>query len=454
MRNRILNKAGHFTIGAVSGALVSLALLFVISTLNDDQTDPTSATDQFIDDSYNESGIPNSLLSSPDGTSNVSVVSAHEHPEIAWEALVGKGSDIAQIESLLRVAQIWIEKDGIEVIDRFSGTLIDTTVREAIIASILQDIALADPKIALQQALELKGASRNFAVQVIIEVWATVDPQGALAAVSLLESDRDQRTLQEGILKVWANVDPQRLLSAVESLPGDLRMLGFEVALMAIANNTPEKAIKLMENLIDRRLIAQLSKEIATHWSKQDAHAALDWVLTMDFPTNVIQAEALKVVLASLTKEDPELAFQTARDQPIVLKGEFYRGLEVTVIQQLVESDIDAAAEMLAQVRSEGLTVAHAFDEVGRAYIRNGEIDKALELGERLSESGRQIYNGRMMYQWARSEPEALFSALDRLPNDLMRQQAVRGLIRHNPETNALSDEQLEQMATTCLQDE
>lgn len=454
MIDRRLNKAGHFTIGAVSGAFVSLALIFVISILNDGQTDPTSATDQLMDDSYNESGNPNSLLPGQDGNSSVSVDSAHEHPEIAWKALVGKGSDIAQIESLLRVAQTWIEKDGIEVIDRFSATLLDTTVREAIIASILQDIAFADPRIAMQQALELKGASRNFAVQEIIEVWATVDPQEALAAVSLLDSVPDQSTLQEGILEVWANVDPRGLLSAVESLPEDLRMLGFEVALMAIAKNTPEEAIKLMEDLTDRRLIALLSKEIATHWSKQDAHAALDWVLTMEFPTNIIQAEALMAVLASLTKEDPELAFQTARDQPIVLKGEFYRGLEVTVIQQLVESDIDAAAEMLAQVRSEGLTVAHAFDEVGRAYIRKGEIDQAFELGERLSERGRQIYNGRMMYQWARSEPEALFAALDRLPNDLMRQQAARGLIRHNPETNALSDEQLEQMATTYLQEE
>ena len=141
------------------------------------------------------------------------------------------------------------------------------------------------------------------------------------------------------------------------------------------------------------------------------------------------------------------MAFQTARDQPIVLRGQHYRGLEVTVIQQLVEHDIDAAMEMLAQIRNEGLTVAHAYSEVGRAFIRNGEFDRALKLGERLSERGQRNYNGALMYQWALTEPESLFSAIEGLPNDLIREQAARGLMRYNPETYALSDEQLQQIA-------
>ncbi len=448
MADRNLHKASLVTIGAVLGAVIALALIFVISILTNVQTDPSSANDQSKDTPLDESDSSGAFLSGPDGTPKVSMASPREDLEAAWEALTSNQSNIAQIESLLKVAQIWIEKDGIEVIDQISATLTDTTVRDAVIASVIQSVVLADPQAALQQALELKGASRQFALQAIIEVWATADPQAALASVSILESRTDRKTLQERVLRVWASVDPQELFNAVESLPENVRMLGLEVALIAISRKLPEEAVKLMADLTDRDLIDKLSKEIATHWSQKDAHTALEWVLTNEFPTDVIQAEALMIVLANLTEKDPEFAFQTARDQPIVLRGQYYRGLEVTVIQHLVESDIDAAQEMLAQIRNEGLTVAHAYSEVGRAYIRNGEFDQALKLGERLSERGQRIYNGSLMYQWALSDPESLFSALEGLPNELVKEQAARGLMRYNPETYALSDRQLEKVAT------
>ena len=441
MADRKLHKASLVTIGAVLGAVVALALIFVISILKGVQTHP--ANDTFL----NEPDSSNALLSGPDGITKVSVASAREDPEIAWKVLTSNQSNIAHFESLLKVAQIWIEEGGISAIDQISASLSDSTVRDAIVVSVLQNVVLADPQSALQQALELKGASRGLALQAIIEVWATDDPQAALASVSILESRSDRKTLQESILRVWANVDPQGLLSTVESLPENLRMFGLEVALIALSKEMPEEAVRLIADLTDRDLLDKLSKEIAAHWSKQDPRAALEWVLANEFPTNVIQAEALMIVLGNLTKVDPDLAFQTARDQPIILRGQYYRGLEVTVIQQLVEHDIDAAMEMLAQIRNEGLTVAHAYSEVGRAFIRNGEFDKALKLGERLSERGQRNYNGALMYQWALTEPDSLFSAIEGLPNDLIREQAARGLMRYNPETYALSDEELQQIA-------
>lgn len=448
MADRNLHKAGLVTIGAVLGAVVALALIFVIFILKGVQTDPSNEIDQSSEALLNASDSTNPLLSSADGSPNISVASAIRHPEAAWEVLVRSGSGVSQLETLLKVAQFWIEKDGIQVIDQIGATLSDPTVREAVIASVLQSVTSTDPQMALQQALGLEGVSRQLALQTIIEVWATTDPQAALAGVSVLESRSDRKTLQETILRVWANTSPHGLLEAVESLPENLRKLGLEEALLVISRDTPEEAVRLIADLTDRELVDKLSKEIATYWSEQDPRAALDWVLNNHFPTNVIQAEALMIVLGNLTKEDPDLAFQTARDQPIVLRGQYYRGLEVTVIQQLVEHDIDAAMEMLAQIRNEGLTVAHAYSEVGRAFIRNGEFDRALKLGERLSERGQRNYNGALMYQWAMTEPESLFSAIEGLPNDLTREQAARGLMRYNPETYALSEEQLQHIAT------
>ena len=303
MTDRKLHKASLVTIGAVLGAVVALALIFVISILKGVQTDPTNESDQASEALLNASDSSNPLLSAADGSSNISVASATKHPEAAWEVLVRNGSGISQLETLLRVAQFWVEKDGIQVIDQIGATLSDTTVREAVIASVLQRVATTDPQMALQQALKLKGASRRLALQAIIEIWATTDPQAALAGVSNLESRSDRTTLQETILRVWANISPQGLLEAVESLPENLRKLGLEEALLVISRDTPEEAVRLMADLTDRELVDKLSKEIATYWSEQDPRAALDWVLNNDFPTNVIQAEALMIVLSISPKK-------------------------------------------------------------------------------------------------------------------------------------------------------
>lgn len=443
-----LHAAGLVVIGAVVGSIVTLIVVLVVSPWVSGNGQLSRAGNQSASTVLNNPSGSGTLGQGSDGPLQSSVASRYEELETEWEALVNGQSNIAQIEILLQHAQTWLDQDGIKVIDQISRTLSDTTVHDAVIASVLQDIAQSDPQTALQQALDLKGVARQFALQTIIEIWATTDPQAALAGVSILESRTDQQALQESVLSVWARVDPRGLLDAIEALPIELQALGTEMALLAISKEAPQEAIQLMADLTDKDLIDKLSKEIALHWSEQDAHAALDWVLASEFPTNVIQAEALMIVLANLASEDPELAFQTAREQPIVLRGQFYRGLEVTVIQHLVETDIDAAKAMLSQIRNEGLTVAHAYSEVGRAYIRNGEFDQALKLGERLSERGQRNYYGSLMYQWALSNPESLFAALEGLPSDQMKKQAARGLVRYNPETYALSDEQMEQVGT------
>lgn len=448
LNKRGFHAAGLVAIGAVVGSIATLAVALSVSALIGSTPQPSLAGNQSGSTLLGDPASSRTLDQVPDVPMQSSTASAYESLDDKWEALVAGQSNIAQIEMLLRHAQIRLEKDGIKVIDQFSQTLTDTTVHDAVIAYALQDIAQTDPKTALQQALELRGPAREFVLQTIVEIWASADPQSALAGVSNLESWTERQALQESVLRVWANVDPRGLLDGIELLPEDLRQLGMEQALLAISRESPREAIELMADSSDRDLIDKLSKEIATHWSEQDPHAALDWVLTNEFPTNVIQAEALMIVLANLASEDPELAFSTARGQPIVLRGQFYRGLEVTVIQNLVETDIDAAKAMLSQIRNEGLTVAHAYSEVGRAYVRNGEFDQALKLGERLSERGQRNYYGSLMYQWAQSDPESLFAALEGLPSDQMRDQAARGLVRYNSETYALNDEQLQHLQT------
>lgn len=375
--------------------------------------------------------------------------SANEDPAAAWSQIVFDGQpNMSQTEFLINVATEWIFQDGIAVIDQISESLKVKVVRDTVITSALHQIAQHDPKAALLEAIKLTSNSRELVLRTIAEVWAKIDPETALASIETMESGETLTLLQKSVLEAWAVDDPTGLLEVLSTIPEHLQGLGKEKALLAIAQEDTETAVSYLSDLEDDHLRMKLAKEIATYWSEQDPHAALDWVLQENFTTNVQQAETLMIVLASLATKDPELAFQTARDQPIVLRGEYYRGMEVTVIQQLVETNIDQALAMLSGIRSTGLTQAHAYSEVGRAMIRDGQYDRALKLGERLSERGRRNYNGSLMYQWAMSNPETLFENLDKLPSDKLKDQAARGLVRYNQETKALNSKQMEHVAS------
>ena len=369
---------------------------------------------------------------------------ALENPESAWNRLVQDSQpDLAQTEVLIRIAGEWLTQSGISVIDHISESLSDEVVRDAVVASVLHVVAAKNPHAALLEAVNLKGSSRELALRTIAEVWAARDPQVALANIASIESGNTLRQLQETMLKTWATHDPYELLDSLELLPENLRTLAKEAAMLAIAQTSPPAAIAFLAELEDRDLRDKLAKEIATHWSELDPHAALNWALEDHFSTDVQQAEVLMIVLAKLTLADPDLAFRTARDQPVVLRGQYYRGMEVTVLQHLVETDIDKALAMLPEIRSEGLTLTHAYSEVGRALMRDGQFDRALKLGEQLDERRRRNYNGSVMYQWALAEPEALVESLEGLPSDQLKEQAAKGLMRFNSETKALDDEQM-----------
>lgn len=370
---------------------------------------------------------------------------AIDDPESAWNSFVNdEFSDLSQTEHLIEVAEIWINQEGIGVIDRISESLSTSAVRDAVVISVLHNITPNDPASAFRQALSLKSSSRELALTTIAEIWSASSPTEALMAVMAVEKDSERELLQQTVLQAWAAVDPNALLDAIEQLPEAIRALATEAAMFAIARISPDQAKKFLADVTDREVRDQLAKEIATYWSESDVASALDWALNDEFATDVLQAEVLMIVLADLATKDPDLAFETARQQPVVLRGQYYRGLEVTVIEHLVETNIDKAYALLSDIRSEGLTIPHAYSEVGRAMVRNGDIDKALKLGERLSGRSRSNYNGSLMYQWALVNPETLLDSIEGLPTDELKLQAVRGLNRFNPQTKALSDEQLE----------
>ena len=374
--------------------------------------------------------------------SSATVASSGGDPRDAWNALVNDSyEDIAQIGSLVQIAQSLVQQNGMEALDWIRNSLIDDTVLEATVRSVLHHVALSDPQSAFRQAQSLTRDSQDVALPTIVEMWARSNPLVAMDTLSNLKNATQRNRLQTTLFRAWADNDPQNLFDNLERLPEAIRSKAEQQAMLAVARTAPSDAVAYLADLPAGDRQRDLALEIAEHWSNLDVYAALDWVLSDQITSESTRRRALTEVLRNLVDVDPTLAFQTALKQEPLSK--YGRGLEAMVIEQIAQSDIETAISLLSQVR-EGHTKLHAYIAAGRALVQNGGYDRALRLGQQLPTEDQSRYRHSVMWSWAESDPEGLLASLDELPSEDAKTQAAMGLIMSNFRTNALSDEQMQ----------
>lgn len=370
-------------------------------------------------------------------------------PRDAWNALVNDSyEDIAQIGSLVQIAQSLVQQNGIEALDWIRDTVIDDTVLEATVRSVLHHVALSNPQSAFRQAQSLSRDSQDVALPTIVEMWARSNPLVAMDTLSNLKNASQRKELQTTLLRAWADNDPQNLFDNLERLPESMQQRAEQQAMLAVARTAPSDAVAYLAELPVGERQQSLALEIAEHWSHLDIYAALDWVLSDQITNESTKRRALTEVLRNLVDVDPTLAFQTALKQPMTKYG---RGMEAMVVQQLARTDIDRAISLLSQVR-DGNTKLHAYIAAGRALVQNGGYDRALSLGQQLPNEDQSRYRHSVMWSWAESDPEELFASLDGLPSDEAKTQAALGLMMSNFRTNALSGEQMKYVSSLLPQ--
>lgn len=367
-------------------------------------------------------------------------------PRDAWNSLVNDSfEDIAQIGSLVQIAQTLVQQNGIEALDWIRNSLIDDTVLEATVRSVLHHVALSNPQSAFQQAQSLSRDSQEVALPTIVEMWARSNPLVAMNTLSNLKNASQRKELQTTLLRSWAENDPQNLFDSLERLPEAIRSKAEQQAMLAVARAAPSDAVAYLADLPAGDRQRDLALEIAEHWSNLDVYAALDWVLSDQITSESTRRRALTEVLRNLVDVDPTLAFQTALKQEPLSK--YGRGLEAMVIEQIAQSDIEMAISLLSQVR-DGHTKLHAFIAAGRALVQNGGYDRALSLGQQLPTEDQSRYRHSVMWSWAESDPEGLLASLEELPSEDAKTQAAMGLIMSNFRHNALSGEQMEYVSS------
>ncbi len=363
-----------------------------------------------------------------------------ESPDLMWNQLANDAqSDLSQIGTLIGVAEDWIERDGLSAIEQIYSLTTDWQILMPVLSSALHHSTLADPQETFEHALQLDFDTGHFLVSAIAQSWATVDPQTALEAVTLVESNALQTELRDYIVRIWGSKDPHGLLGSMDSLPTNLRSSASQYALVSMSRSDPAAAARLLTDLDVGNKRLSIAHGIAENWSDRDAQSALDWVRTNPQLAEM-QQELLGVVLGNLVKQDADLAMDIALARPI---EDDEIGLEATVVSYLAATDPQLAAQMLSRVR-DGSTKATAYSSVGYHLIRNGDVDQARTLAEKLPAPEQTRYFKSIVHTWAMSEPDDLYARLADLPTLEVKSRAASALIALNQFRKALTDDQID----------
>lgn len=454
---RLVAGLGLVVIGIALGILSCIVYWsFTTDTNSGEFSQSEPIEDRFANEESRSAATPpefNAERSSPiDSTEGRSHSTTFNDPVSAWYALKNdEEENIAQLNTFLDVASAWANRDGLEVIDRVRESLGFSVVANAVVLSVLHQAVQTDPHAAFQSAISLSSKSRKDALSSIVGLWAQTDPREALKALKSASLGGSRNDLFESLIDAWSESNPKNLLASLTELPERLRQKAEQQGMFGVARTSPPDAVEFLSQLPDdpndyRRY--ELAFEIAEHWSKVDAHAALDWVSTIPFPgesNKRPQRMLLSKVLGNLAKEDPNLALQAALNDPM---GRFGHGLEPYVVSSIAQSDTDQAISMLSRVR-EGATKAASYRSVGRALADQGSFDRALNLGLSLPDDQQSNYYCAVFSRWAKTDPGTLFKTLDEMPSSLVKAQAAYNLLARHRNSGVLNDGEVEDLQGT-----
>lgn len=456
-KGQIILGLGGLAVGLVCGALATV-VIYKLSEYNNSaaisQTgllapSGTELVDDLADnasDSQHRDLGSNSQSDSPEEASSEFMSG---DPSDTWYALANDGREnIAQVDAFLKVASNWANQEGIKVIDQVRETLGHSVVANAVVLSILHDAVSLDSHATFQRAVSLSSQSRKDALASIVRMWAKTDPIATLAALNSNNLGELHSELHQSLIDSWIEINPKDLLANLEQLPDHLQRNAQHGAMLGVARTTPPDAIKFLTELPndpnDNRRY-DLAFEIAEHWSRADAYAALDWVSSIPFPgesNKRPQRMLLTKVLRNLALSDPNLALQSALNDPM---GRFGHGLEPYVVSKVAQLDTAKAISMLSNVR-DGKTKTASYRSVGRTLSENGNYDRAVDLGLDLPEEDQSNYYCAVFNTWARSDPGQLLKSLDQLPSSLVKSQAAYNLLARHRISGLLNDKEIKNL--------
>ncbi|MCY3540444.1 MAG: hypothetical protein OXH31_00835 [Gammaproteobacteria bacterium] len=363
-------------------------------------------------------------------------------PQESWNILLNDDvDDSSQTESFSKVAEVWTEQIGFEVLSK---------IYEMQDFGINVDLVSAIGQLDLSDALDYtRGLSDENAKQslsrIIVRDWARTDPKAALAASLTFEPSSVASTLEGVVALTWARTAPLDFIENIETISERPRLLSLEIAFSTIARKEPRRAIAMLssvESYVGNT--SSILNRVVDEWAEQQPDTAADWILN-NFTQEDPQRQLLLVeVLPRVARRDPYHAFELAMEQPIPSEG---FELEFYVMQEIVYGgDIEVAKELLPRVREK--SKPFVYDDVGRAMVDVGQTSEALKLGQDLEESDQSSFYLTVLDWWVFQKPTNFYESLESLPSSDIKSLAARQLVLRNQLNPIFTNEQIEQART------
>lgn len=371
-------------------------------------------------------------------------------PEEVWEEIVKEApNDSKQLELLTQVAQIWVEKQGLEAINHILASLDNHQTRSLILNAVYREIAHANPSRALEHAKTLDSVPFDDSVLVVVEEWARSDLHSALDTVRSKSSGILQRAMFSRLVETWATDNPISLLENLHLLPNEMVNLATQSAFSTLASRDPRDASARVVTLEDESLKLNIATSVITHWIASDLNAALDWVLNdpdLEFGRTVL----LGYVLPKLVDQDPERAMRIALERPMI---ENELGLESWVITRLGQTDVNKAIELMSEVR-DGITKTEAYRGLGFELVITGRADTALQLVQEIPQYAMQTYLNQVLGTWVNNDPTGVFESLDQMPSVKVASSAALKLLLSDPWNEHLNSDQKETLRARLTEED
>ncbi len=368
------------------------------------------------------------------------------NPERAWNAIVkNEQSLVSKAGLLVDLAEDWMQQDSERIIEKIVTSVnpgVDAWNSEkyVFLRYVAKVLARVNPQEIFEQASTLSHSCSEALMHAISEEWAQSDPVSAFATVSNYEQNIGYKNLTSTVASVWARSDVQALIANMESYSIDLKLVGFEQAVLAIAQPNPQEAIKLMDELANKGLkISMIQSEFVKEWSMQDPQSATEWVQSRQESFGPAALDMLQIALANLAPLEPELAMDIALGN---LSEEGGRALDLEVVLSLVHTDLESAEALLPRVSKQSKLGAVIW--LAAHLTANGKPQRALELGDHLLESEKTNLFLSVFPTWASNNPLQLMNALDDLATPSIRRIAATQLVQEQGEYPILSHDQLE----------
>lgn len=407
------------------------ALLAYVSTLDQSSLRTVLEALMSVSDTANESdlremalatGYQGSLTGLLEGWS---VKAAIHDPERSWNTVINDGwNNGSQIDSLVAIAEAWINIDGWNILDGLVESLPNRSHRTELVRKLFRRLARQDPQTAFEHARRLYPTTDEWTFHPVISEWEQQDPLAALEAVSSLDNQVLREDLQRYVVSGWAISNPQSLIEQLPSLEESIQEIARIEVIKGVARDSVADAVEMLSS-VDGNIGREVFEAIGYWMAERDVRKAVEWAIS-DARVDEHRFFVLARMMPQIVAEDPDLAMSTAVDQPPTQWGQ---GLESSVIRVLVSFDrIDEAIELLPRIRDDS-TKLRSYVTLGYELVMNGEIQESLELGNDLDEKMRKEYYERMLRNWAGSDPQGLFDSLDSFSSQEVQMQAANLLI-------------------------